>query len=292
MKRLMISTLVAALVAGAVCMAQAPSQPSYDVNKDARNGTDYVAYGFRIVLRGTPAVLSHYDGIPHQRGFRTFVPTAGSDSEGQTTVLYWKDPVNAAGVAEGIPKLEWVHVGYRLDRPAEILEVYWTDTNGLLIPNGKIDQVSQIFSWVGRNLCVTLKNALRDRPTVTVQVSGYRLWEGRMDLGNLNPTNPEMNSGFYPVPGVGGDITLGPGESKALVFEIPPSLAGRDVPPSLFLKKLKPDVFLDFAQFYPAKWPSEARVPAVSHGGVIVMVVLVLAVGGIVIARRPRRTMA
>jgi hypothetical protein len=292
MKRLMISALMAMLVHGAACMAQTENQPSYDVNKDVRNTTDYPAYGFKIVLRGTPVLFSHYDGIPHQRGFHTFDHPVVSAAEGQTTVLYWSDPVNTAGMPEPIPHLEWVHVGYRLDRCAEILEAYWTDQDGGLIPGGKVNQVPQIFTWVGRDFRITLKNTLRDRSPVTVEVSGYRLWEGRMGLENLNGSNPEMNTGFYPVPDAEGEITLGPGESKTLQFSIPPSLAARDKPPSLFLKKGKQGVFIDYAQFYPANWPSVPPQPAVSQGGLILMVMLVLGTGAIVIARRTRHTTA
>jgi hypothetical protein len=291
MKRLVIGTLIVVLVHGAACVAAM----SFDVNKDVHNGTDQPAYGFTIVLRGTPVLIGHYDGVPSKWHFRTFRKSVVSAVEGQTTVLQWSDPLNAAGTPEPMPHCQWVHVGYRLDLPADVLEAYWTDRNGTLIPGGKIPQPTQIIDLVGRTLSVTIKNALRDESlSVTVKVFGYRLWEGWMGLDSLNFSNPDMNSGFTPVPGAEGEITLAHNESRTFHAEIPASVVGRDGPPSLILIKGDPkkEVFVDIAQFYTDRWPSVPPVPVVSQGGLIVMVMLVLAAGAVMIGRHPRHRTA
>jgi hypothetical protein len=289
MKRLMISALTAVLVyCGAACMAQTLNQPSYDVNKDVHNQTNQPAYGFKIVLRGTPTLTSHYDGIPGTWRFREFGASAGSDSGGATTVLYWNNPADGNGMAGPIPHCQWVHVGYRLEQAADLLEAYWTDINGESI--GKVEQATQIFRLVDRTLSVTIKNALRDGSQLTVQVFGYCVWDGQLALDSLNPGNSALDSAFSPVPGV-GEITLDPGQSRTFSVQIPASLAARDKPPSLLLKKGKDGVFMDYAQFSPGEWPPIPH-PAVSQGALILMVMLVLGTGAVVIARRARHTTA
>ncbi len=295
MKRLMISILMAALMPGAAWTAQR----SFDVNKDVHNGTDHPAYGFTIVLRGTPQLLGHFDGFPTKRHFHTFQPNIVGAAEGQTTVLHWSDPRNPADAPEPVPYCNWVHVGYRLDLPADILEAYWTDQNGAALLGGQIPQPTQIpdIQIVDNRMLsasLTLKNALRHNQTVTVKVSGYRLWNGQLNLDMLNAENPTMSSGFTLIPGAEGEITLAPGESKTFRTDVPTSgLTPGEMLPSVLLVKSKKDVFTDYAQFYPAiRWPTGSHIPVVSHRGLIVMVLLVLATGGIVIARRPRHTTA
>ena len=289
MKRLVISALMAVLVQGAACMAQR----TYDVNKDVHNGTDHPAYGFTIVLQGTPQLLSHFDGYPTKWRFRTFEKSI----VGETTVLYWSDPLNGAGAPVPIPYCNWVHIGYRLDRPADILEAYWTDQNGVVLPGGQIPQPTQTMDLQivnNRTLStsLTIKNALRNGLTVTVNVAGYRLWDGQLGLDVLNGENPTLTSGLTPVPGAEGEITLTPGQSKTFRAEVPVSaLTPGKMLPSVLLVKTKKDVFTDYAQFYPAMTVPPV-VPALSHVGLIVMATLVLATGAIVIARCPRHTTA
>ncbi|OHB65519.1 MAG: hypothetical protein A2Y76_04500 [Planctomycetes bacterium RBG_13_60_9] len=289
MKRLAISTLIAALMHGAACMA---ATGFADVNKDVHNGTGQPAYGFKIVLLGTPAVIWHYDGYPSDWRFSAFEKIVVSAPEGQTTVLYWSQPLNPAGTPQPIPDCNWVHVGYRLELPADILEAYWTDRNGTLIPGGHVRQATQIVTLENRVLSVTIKNALRDELPLTIRVFGYRLWEGRLGLDSLNRNNPEMAlSHFAPVPGAVGDITLAHDESRTFRAEIPASMLGPGGPPALILIKGDPkqESFVDIAQFYYGEPPG---FPAVSQVGLVAMVALVLAAGTIVMARRPRHTTA
>jgi hypothetical protein len=284
MKRLVISILGAALMHGTACMAAIV----YDVNKDVHNGTGQPAYGFKIVLQGARSVVWHYDGFPDSWRFHQFASSVTSAPEGQVTVLQWSQPLNPAGTPQPIPDCNWVHVGYRLDLPADVLEACWTDSNDTCIPGGEIPQVTQIVDLADRVLSVTLKNALRSGLPVTVRVFGYRLRQGRLGLDRLNRSNPDMAlSNFTPVPGAVGDITLAHNESRVFQVEIPASVTYEDGPPSLILIKGDPkqELFVDIAQFSP----EPAVVPAVSRLGLVALVALVLAAGAVMMARRPRR---
>lgn len=288
MKRLVISTLVAALMHSTACTAVIV----YDVNKDVHNTTGQPAYGFKIVLKGEHGVVWHYDGYPDNWRFLEFVPPSVENApEGKVTVLRWRQPLNPAGMSQPIPDCNWVHVGYRLDTPAEVLEACWTDSNGacLPVPEAQVDQPSQWGDVTDRTLTITIKNALRNGHTITVRVFGYRLWDGQMGLDRLNRNNPALApSNFTPVPGVEGDITLAHNEVRTFQFGIPSSVPGTDWP-SIILKKGDPkqELFVDLAQFHYAPF-----VPAVSRVGLVAMGALVLVAGMVVIARRPRHTPA
>jgi len=286
MKRLLISTLMAALMPGAACLAAI----IVDVNKDVCNGTGQPVFGFKIVLLGTPTVLSHYDGFPNGWRFAAFSQTVVAAAEGQTTILQWSQPRSAGGAPEPVPLPgnEWVHVGYRLAQPADVLEAYWTNESGMLVPGGQIRQPGQFFEWEDGTIVVTIKNSLRDGKPLTVRVFGHLFWGSSMSLDSLNRNNPSLNDGdLKTVPGAEGDITLDHNVSKTFRVQVPVSmLADPGKPPALLLVKGDPkkESFRDFAQFYR----EPPKVPAVSQGVLVVLAALVLATGGIAIARRPR----
>lgn len=268
MKRIMFSTLAIVFIYGMTCTA---ADVIIDINKDVHNASGSPAWDFRIVLDGVPTIESHYDGYPNSWRFGNFNYTV----ENETTILRWSEPLAPNGDSSPIPDCNWVHIGYRLDRPADILEACWTDENGQCLPNGKVEQVYQDVDVVNGTATLTLKNTLQDGVTVTIGDVQFVVLDDETPLANLNAQNTDL--AFEPVPGGEGEIVLESGQSHTLTIP-------GDIPKGKFVVIRKVgNEYVDFSQFWEAP-PVEP--PAVSEWGLIVMALFLVTVGAIAIVRR------
>jgi len=286
MKRFM-SILTIMLVFGAICMAQVRY---LSINKDVLNATGSDAHGLKIVLKGQPTVLQHFDGVQDENHFNSFVTEVAND----TTILWWSEPLGANGEVRPIPDGEWVHIGYRLNLPAEILEAYWTDESGARIGD-VIGQPTQevIFDPSDPNLKLKITNNLQNGISVSFEVVGYAVVEQEIPLDELNAANPLFND-LTPFAGASGNTQLTSGLSES--FDIPRTTdQNKPETYAIYLKHGKNGgngntvVFRDFGQYGPVPPTDGIRpVPTLSEWSLIVMALLLVSAGAIVIWRRQR----
>jgi len=289
MKRcVFILTIV--LMSGAICMAQVLY---LSINKDVHNGSEQEAHGLKIVLEGQRTVLQRFDGVKDENHFGDCNETVENDE----TILWWHDPLRGENnEPRPIPHCEWVHIGYRLDLPAKILEVYWTDENGNRIGD-VIGQPTQevIFDPDSPNLELEITNNLKNEMTVSVELVGYAIVEKDIPLEELNAGNSLFNSNnLTPFAGANGNIQLTSGSPER--FDIP-RVPNKPDTYAIYLKRGKNGgdgntvVYRDFGQFGPIpEWEPipGTGFPTVSLWGLIVMALLLAMAGAIVIRRRQR----
>jgi hypothetical protein len=287
MKRIIFSTVAMVLIFSTICMAQVMY---LSLNKDVQNKTGSDAHGIKIVLKGQFTVIEHFDGLENANHFGEF--TVEVDVENDETILWWHDPKGENDEPRPIPDDEWVHIGYRLNLPAEILETYWTDENGDLI--GYIMQPPQevIFEPDSPNLELRITNNLRNGMPISFDLVGYAVVEQEIPLADLNADNP-LFSNLTSFAGASGNIQLNSGSSES--FDIPRN-TDLDKPETyaIYLKHgINGDntvVFKDFGHFGPVPpyvppvKPTD--IPTVSQWGLIIMAVLLVTVGAVVIVRR------
>ncbi len=295
MKRVMFCVIAVVLMYGATCMAATGFD---DVNKDVHNDTNEPAYGFRIVLKGEQNVIWNYNGYPNDWRFGDFKTSIVVEADGETTMLQWSEPLNPNGDPKAMPYCTWVHVGYRLTTHADILEACWTNESGDCI--SLIAQPTQIVDLEDGFFVLTIKNALRDESLVVyVDVKGYRLWDGRMGLDELNGANPELALGkFIPFSDAAGIIQLAHDESRTFtVLPLPGSYSPLGEPSVIIFKEGKDKdnedivTFRDFSQFVPEPPPPHGF-PTVSEWGLIIMALLLVTAGAVVIVRRSKVRLA
>jgi hypothetical protein len=282
MKRyVFILTIV--LMSGTICTAQVYY---LSLNKDVRNETGMDAHGLKIVVSGQPEVLQNFDGVTNENHFGRFT-TEVIDG---TTVLWWSEPLDPNGQARPIPDGEWVHIGYRLNLPAEILEAYWTDENGDRI--GDIGQPSQeVTRLPDGSFDLTITNDLRNGISVSFEVTGYASVGHEIPLAQLNASNPLFNN-LTPLGGAGGNTQLSSGLSESLTIPGDP-----DKPYTIYVKEGKNGnnevTFRDYGYYGPSELdPQVPRVPTVSEWGLIIMGLLLLVAGTVMIVRRKQRITA
>lgn len=287
MKRFVYSILAIVLIYGTICMAQVRY---LSINKDVLNATGSDAHGLKIVLKGQYTVMQRFDGFPNANHFGDFKEDV--DVENDETILWWHDPRGENDEPRPIPDGEWVHIGYRLNLPAEILEAYWTDENGDCIGYNIIQQPTQevIFDPYNPNLELKITNNLQNGMSVSFEMVGYAVVEQEIPLAELNALNPLFND-LTPFASASGNTQLTSGLSKS--FDIP-----RNTDPkkpetyAIYLKNVRNGnngnelVFRDFGQYGPV--PPINGFPTVSEWGLIIMAVLLVSAGTIAIWRRRR----
>ncbi len=266
MKRF-VCILSIVLMSGSMCMGQ----HILSINKDVHNDSGTVVHGIKIKLGGQPVVLQHYDGFTNKNHFGSFT-TAVVDGD---TVLWWSEPLGSNGQYRPIPHCEWVHVGYRLDRPADILATYWTDENGDHVRD--INQPGQEVTLTsdGR-LKLKVSNTLEAGVPISFTIAGYAFVGQGIPLAELNGDNPIFNT----LTPVGGTVNLPPGAVKSTIVPSDP-----DKPWFIYVKEGKVGdtvVFRDYGQFGP---PIGGPIPTVSQWGLIILAVLVV-LGGVIAIRR------
>jgi hypothetical protein len=262
------------------------------LNKDVLNETGIDAHGLKIVIKGQLTVMEHFDGLPSANHFGEF--TVDADVEKDETILWWHDPRGENDEPKPIPDGDTVHIGFRLNLPAKILETYWTDENGDLI--GYIIQPSQevIFDPYSLNLELKVTNDQRNGMSVSYEMIGYAIVEQEIPLAELNAENPLFNN-LTPFAGASGNTQLTSGSSDS--FDIPRN-TDLDKPETyvIYLKHGLGNggntvVFKDFGQFGPVPaYEPPSPVPTVSEWGLIILAVLMLMVGAMVIHRRRQVT--
>lgn len=272
MSKTVFGMLVVVLTCGAVCLGAI-----YDINKDVHNNSGEDAYGFVIELDGEPNILDNYNGFPNRHRFRTFAPP-GRDNG--TTILKWTNPLLPDGSEGPVPHCTWVHVGYKMDAPANILRSYWTNADGDLLID--VNQVSQFpETSPDGSVTLTVANTLVTGNPVTFTIEGFSILDEPIPLAELNSDNGVFdNANLTPPPGGATEVVLGPGESWSMTVP--------DVPDDkvfVYVKKSKD--FNDYGQLDPAP-----VLPTMSQWGLIVMVALLAGAGVIMIARRQHRTAA
>lgn len=272
MKRFVYSTLSIVLIYGMTCTAATVID---DINKDVHNASGLPAYDFRIVLDGVPIVISHFDGFTNDYHFGHFETIV----ENETTVLRWSEPLDPNGESNPIPDCNWVHVGYRLDRHADILEACWTDEDAQCLPNGIVKQVTQnVDHNRDGTVTLTLKNTLRDEVTLSVSNVQYAVLDGETALDNLNAQNTDLELEFMPLPGADEEIVIEPGSSHSLKIS-------EKIPLGKYLVYRKEgENYVDFGQH----WEPPPVIPTLSEWGLIIMAVLLVSAGTIVIWQRRR----
>ena len=282
MKRL-VSILIIVFAFGTISVAQVRY---LSINKDVHNGTGQEAHGLKIVIKGQLTVVQRFDGIEDENHFGNF--NEDYDGVNNETILWWYDPRGENDEPRPIPHCEWVHIGFRLNLPGEILETYWTDENGDQIGN-IIPQPYQeiIFDPDDTNLQLKITNSLRNGSPVSFELAGYAIVEQEIPLNELNAANPLFNN-LTPFAGASGNIQLTSGSSRS--FNIPRNTdENKPETWAIYLKRGKDGgdtvVYRDFGQYGPVP-PVPPPNPTVSQWGLIIMAVVLAAVGAIAIRKR------
>lgn len=285
-----ISILTVELMFTAICVAQVRY---LSINKDVHNATGQEAHGLKIVLKGQPIVLQRFDGVQNENHFGDC--NENVDVENDKTILWWHDPRGENNDPKPIPHCEWVHIGYRLNLPAGILEFYWTDESGARIGD-VMPQTKQevIFNPSDPNLKLKITNTLQSDMSVSFELVGYAVVDQEIPLNELNAANPIFNN-LTPFAGASGNTQLTSGSSES--FDIPRN-TDPDKPEThaIYLKKVinggngNTVVFTDYGQYGPVPWYDIVIIPednpTVSQWGLIIIAVLLVSAGTIAIWRR------
>lgn len=204
-----------------------PAEACCYTNKKVHNNTGVGAYDFKIVLGGARKVLKNYNGFPWSYRFRKFKAYVVC---GSVTVLRWWDPVDPTGAPGPIPHCAWVHIGYRLDRPARVLLACWTDNWGRCICTTRVRQPGHnvIYPrWPQRVVNLTLYNDLIEPSdtNILVQNVSYAVVDEELPLEDLNDENQYLKSLLKPLDPSGqpSDYNIPP-DGNSVDLEIPEPL--------------------------------------------------------------------
>jgi hypothetical protein len=176
------------------------------------------AFDIAITISGNQPVTFHYDGWGGSF-FNNFTVTPSGGNE----ILHWQnlngnnDPIPTGGPWDPAQ----VHIGWCTVNPNNILDMSWTDINGLPIPGSIVAQIGGHASG-SPTPGVQWDNATNH--TLTIRKIFYTLQPTRLPLAELTRNNRSLANALRPLPGGDTAIAIAPGKSVEL--KLPNAKAG------------------------------------------------------------------
>jgi hypothetical protein len=160
------------------------------INKRVHVGGGGGPLGLKVVFAGHEEIYGHYDGHPDDWRFTEFE----SWFDGENTTIFWTGPVDPTGTPRPLPYCTWVHIGWEIENPFDVVEMAWTDGAGITQPDWTIKQPG---SDAGKKDAedpprFRLTNGME---TGTAEISDvyYRVFDDPLALADLSLLNPALD---------------------------------------------------------------------------------------------------
>jgi hypothetical protein len=279
MKKLIISAIAFAFLGG---LFAAPAFACCYTNKDVHQGVqDVPVWDFKVILQGEVNVLWWYTGYPDAWRFQQFEWWHPGDG---TTVLKWWDPIGPSGEPGPIPYCVYVHVGWLIDPPTNVILCSWTDEHqNPIFPQGFVKEPSHFVTPLPDP--VLILSYWIEYGEAEVSDFYYQFYQEEIPLDQLNDRNPMLDpANMIPVP---GSWVIPPGSEVFIPIPDPPG------PDWYYVYRFKgwcDNIFEDFGQHQMEE--EQADIPTLTEWGMIILALLLLTAGTIAVVRRRKAAMA